>query len=373
MGSKTPGGDKEHTAKPDRPADVTTPRLLDIEDLWRYRRSSFADQRHDRAPRTFTPWLLLRYHKTDNGKGRPIPDNTVFWVSPDIWVESSDPLGNAVVGEQNIVHARVLNLGKALARPTRVDFYWADPSLGLGPGQMNFIGSDTVFVDYHRSKDVRVPWTPLVTGHHCLVVNTTAEINDPIEMSFHPRLDRHVGQRNIGVVHAAPGKPIQLSLGVNNLAPMLTSVRVTARMQDVVVNPEATARWSRYEIVNAVAHHVRGEDSRDIIEMAGFERSAPRVRSQLSDRTTLAPSREAHRFFAQLMGSAGRARESTADTSENITLHELTMQGFEGRQLDLELGVPNNGARGEFVVFHVMQQIAGLAVGGYTVIVEVAG
>ena len=54
----------------------------------------------------FTPWLLIRYSATDLG-ARPLPPGTVFWASPDIWVESSDPLGNPVAGQDNFLHARL--------------------------------------------------------------------------------------------------------------------------------------------------------------------------------------------------------------------------------------------------------------------------
>jgi len=91
--------------------------------------------------RSWTPWLLLRFAQTDMG-WRPIPAADAFYLSPDIWVQSSDPSGNAVPGEPNFVYAAILNLGKAPALPTRVDFYWGNPAIGLGPGQMHLIGSE---------------------------------------------------------------------------------------------------------------------------------------------------------------------------------------------------------------------------------------
>ena len=47
--------------------------------------------------RSWTPWLLIRYTKADAGD-RPVPAAAAFYLSPDIWVESSDPNGNAVPG-----------------------------------------------------------------------------------------------------------------------------------------------------------------------------------------------------------------------------------------------------------------------------------
>jgi hypothetical protein len=332
----------------------------------------------DKKPRVYTPWLLLRYNATDNGLGRPIPANTVFWVSPDIWVESSDPLGNPVLGQQNIVHARVFNLGKAQSSPTRVDFYWGDASLGLGPGHMNFIASDTVVVPYHRSKDVRVKWVPISTGHECLIVNTTCDINDVIAQPLQPTLDRHVGQRNVNVVQAGPGKLVPFLVGLNNLAPMMATITVAARLEHLAVSRKASATMSHRDIVSHVANYVRGEHTdivRDVADESRFGRSAPRIRGQLSERSSIVPSREGKSFFAHmLLASDQRAASgSRVDTSRDIPLAEVVMKGFEHRELELELGVPGNAGPGEFVVFHVIQDVAGLQVGGYTIVVEIPG
>jgi hypothetical protein len=332
----------------------------------------------DRQPRVYSPWLLLRYKPIDNGLGRPIPDNTVFWVSPDIWVESSDPLGNAVLGQHNVVHARVFNLGKAQSSPTRVDFYWGDAAVGLGPGQMNFIGSDTVVVPFHQSKDVRVKWVPISTGHECLMVNTTCDINDAIAQPFQPTLDRHVGQRNINVVQAGAGKPVKFLVGVNNLAPMMATLTVAARLEHLAVSRKATATMSHRDIVNHVASYVRGEHTdivRDIADDSRFGRSAPRIRGQLSEASSIVPSREGKSFFAHLLLASDQraASGSRRDMSRDIPLAEAVMKGFEHRALDLELGIPGNAMPGEFVVCHVIQDIAGLQVGGYTIVVEIPG
>ena len=332
----------------------------------------------DRKARTYTPWLVLRYNEFDNGKGRPLPDHTVFWASWDIWVESSDSSGNPVVGQQNVVHARVFNLGKAEGRPTRVDFYWADASTGLGPGQMNFIASETVFVPYHRSKIVPVKWIPTSSGHECLMVNTTCDINDAIAQPFLPTLDRHVAQKNIHVEQAGAGKVVNFAVGVNNLAPMMATITLSARLEHLSVSRKATTAMSHRDIVNHVASYVRGEHTdivRDIADQSRFGRSAPRIRGQLSEASSIVPSREGRSFFAQILsaGDQRAASGSRRDTSRDIPLAEAVMKGFEHRALDLELGIPGNAGPGEFVVFHVIQYVAGLQVGGYTIVVEIPG
>ena len=162
----------------------------------------------------FTPWLPIRYSATDLG-ARPLPPGTVFWASPDIWVESSDPLGNPVAGQDNFLHARLFNLGAFPAAPVKVDFYWADPSLGLGPGTMNLVGSEWVEVPSLSSVDVRCSesWKPVVVndGHECVMVNCSNHVLDPIWHPFQPTLDRHVAQRNLHVVTAQPGMTMFLT------------------------------------------------------------------------------------------------------------------------------------------------------------------
>lgn len=369
-----------HPGETDQPEPPRDDRERDRDDRGR----GHGDRRpEDRKPRPWTPWLVIRYTSTDDGRGRPIPDKTVFWVSPDIWVESSNPLGNPVVGEANFVHARVFNLGKAQARPTRVDFYWMEPS--TAPGNMNWIGSTWVEVPYHKSKDVRcpAPWVPKFLGHECLIVNSSADIDDPIVLPFHPRLDRHVGQRNVNVVQAGAGHKLRFSLTVNNLAPMAARATIAARFEHVVVSRAARRTMAYRDVIDQVTSYHRraprsGEGRADIVQdVAGdarFARNAPQIESRLSDQSAIVPTRDGKAYFGQMLLAADAQSPSGAvvDGRDDITLHEVQMNGFEQRRLELELGVPGNASPGEFVVAHVMQSIEGISVGGYTIVAEMA-
>src|SRR5579875_3044908 len=180
------------------------------------------------ADRTrITPWLLIRYAPTDLGS-RPIPTNQAFWESPDIWVETEDPLGNPVAGKPNYVHARLFNLGAFVSAPVKVDFYWGDPSIGLDAAHMHLIGSEYVEVPSLWSRDVRcnAPWVPVVEnqGHECLMVNCSNWLADPIIDPFEPILDRHVGQRNVHVVQASAGMMLSEIIQLGNL--LLADARV---------------------------------------------------------------------------------------------------------------------------------------------------
>jgi hypothetical protein len=89
-------------------------------------------------PGTWTPWLLLQHAIEDLG-ARPVPASSAIHLSPAIRVEPGTTSGDAIAGQPNFVHALIFNLGSGTSEPTQVDFYWADPSLGLGPGNFTHI------------------------------------------------------------------------------------------------------------------------------------------------------------------------------------------------------------------------------------------
>jgi hypothetical protein len=338
-------------------------------------------------PRAWTPWLVIRYTTLDAGQVRPIPDNTVFWASPDIWIESSDPLGNPVAGGPNFVHARVFNLGKSTSSPTRVQFYWADPSLGLGPGHMTLIGTEWVEVGHLEALPVRcnTPWVPGPAGHQCLMVNCDNMLLDKIQYPLQPKLDRHVGQRNVTVVAAKPGQTITSGVFVNNISPMMAKTTITARVEHVTIARRAIQTLSHNEIVNQVLHYQAGAaqrrfdpDAGHIVRAvtgeAGMGHGAARIESRLSDEAFIVPAAGSRYSFAQLLlAHDTHPSERPADADQGFALHEVTMRGSEQRRLDLELSVPAGAQPDEFVAFHLMQSIEGLSVGGYTIVAAIHG
>jgi hypothetical protein len=366
---------------------------------------------HDRRHR-YTPWLLLRYNLTDMGL-RPMPANTPFWISPDIWVETTDLLGRPVAGQANYLHARVFNLGKAPAAPTRVQFYWGDPSIGLGSANMNLIGTEWVEIPFHGSKDVRcnTPWVPVAVnqGHECVIVNSSHPMLDPIIEPFHAWADRHVGQRNLTVIPGAPAQALKFKLAVNNFLPMLTRLRITARVEHVRVDKAAFRMMTQQDILHLaaafgapftntaaelmmrfqpataearvaklvaprLARFTRNESQ--FVRSVGFQtRSAACVHSRLAEDSCRTSG-------AEEFGAAGQLYRASAVLSPEARgragareqlLHEVALEGNERRSLELELVVPGNAAPGEFVVFHFVQRTEGLPVGGYTVLVHVGG
>src|SRR5258706_8693307 len=92
------------------------------------RRAWYAWQKEQGRRAPYSAWLDIPCNLTDAGL-RPLPSGTPYWASPFIWVESPDPSGKPLAGAENHFVAQVFNLGAGTSAPTKVDFYWADPSV----------------------------------------------------------------------------------------------------------------------------------------------------------------------------------------------------------------------------------------------------
>ncbi len=163
------------------------------------------------------PYLLVRSVIGDRGD-RAI--NTCFWESPDIWTAPGEPTaapavppnhgGQVNAGEPCTLYAHVWNLGFAPLAGIFVEFYWLDPSLGISGANANLIGvarcelSARGMQGSHKLVKCPKAWVPTFEngGHECLVVRVSG-IGDPLGANdWQPWLNRHVAQRNIGVVTA---------------------------------------------------------------------------------------------------------------------------------------------------------------------------
>jgi hypothetical protein len=363
------------------------------------------------ARRHLTPWLLIRYSPTDLG-ARPIPSDDVFWQSPDIWLETSDPTGNPVAGQNNFPHVRVLNLGAADAAPVKVDFYWANPALGLGPANMNLIGTEWVEVDSLSAKDVRcnTPWVPILVnnGHECLMVNCSNHVADPVLQPFQPTLDRHVGQRNVHIIEGKASMIVPFTLEVNNVFPIANHAMVSARIEHLaLIHPGRTlderdileqvieygapetntaselrrryrTHTQEHRSALRIAQHAsvrRKVESKvvyGVLENPSFQRSCASIASRLDDHSSiLAPANQAQ-FMGNLLLARGKMMRD-AGQEPQLVLREVELKPFEQRRLILEFGVPANARNGEYIAFHLMQWSVGFSLGGYTVVVKVVG
>jgi hypothetical protein len=167
----------------------------------------------------YLPFLFMRANPGDLG-ARPVVGP--FWESPDILLLSGVEPGQApavppqlgetaLAGQPNTLYAHVWNFGIAQAPSVMVEFYWCDPTLGIGPGSAHLIGQATVALGARGSARahavVRCPeaWVPTFVngGHECLVVRIWDETSDGIGTpEWDAALNRHVAQRNIHVIAA---------------------------------------------------------------------------------------------------------------------------------------------------------------------------
>ncbi len=167
----------------------------------------------------FLPFLFMRANPGDLG-ARPVVGP--FWESPDILVLAGvDPglappvppaLGQTALAEApNTLYAHVWNFGLAQAPNVVVEWYWCDPSLGIGPSGAHLVGQTMVSLGARGSGQshavVKCPesWTPTFVngGHECLVVRVWDETSDGLGgPPWDASLNRHVAQRNIHVLAA---------------------------------------------------------------------------------------------------------------------------------------------------------------------------
>jgi hypothetical protein len=349
------------------PGHTSPPRSLSDREYWRRASSP------DRKNRHCSPWLVIRGSSGDLG-ARPLPAGKVFWASPDIWVDSGDALGNPIAGRPTHVVARIRNLGMLPAARVQVDFFWGDPSIGLGPGNMTAIGTESVEIRRGGIKMVRceAPWTPKLVnnGHECLIVNCSNYVLDPIRQPFQPVLDRHVGQRNVHVVEGKAGTTIPFMLWINNPFSLTLETRLTAWVEQIAVRAASLLEQEERAILQRLASRdISSTSEKDLEEVP----SLPRIHSRLGGISQYAPTRSGHSFLGQrLIAADALTRGEGPLPPEALLLHVLNLRPFEQRPLELELGIPADARPGEYSIFHVMQHMSQLAVGGYTIIVKTA-
>jgi hypothetical protein len=186
----------------------------------------------------FLPYLFMRANAGDTGT-RPVVGP--FWESPDIMVLSGvepslapaipSQLGqSAQAGAPNTLYAHVWNFGQSAAPQTVVEFYWCDPSLGIGSLSAHLVGQTIVALGARGSGRshavVKCPeaWTPTFVngGHECLVVRAWDFTSDTLGTPpWDASLNRHVAQRNIHV--DAPGPMTMLAGGGPETLRLLTA------------------------------------------------------------------------------------------------------------------------------------------------------
>jgi hypothetical protein len=149
----------------------------------------------------------------------------------------------------NTLYAHVWNFGRAQAANVIVQFFWCDPTLGIGPGSANLVGETMVSLgarDSGRSHAVvKCPttWVPTFVngGHECLVVRIWDETSDGLGTPpWDAALNRHVAQRNIHVI-AAGGAHARLAPGGTLAAAALVEAPLMLRVGPLYDEPATVA------------------------------------------------------------------------------------------------------------------------------------
>lgn len=358
-----------------------------------------------------TPWLVIRHAPSDLGL-RPIPSGTAYWASPDIWVENQNGIGNPIAGQDNFLHAKIYNLGAADAAPVKVDFYWADPSLGLGASNMNYIGSEWVEVKSLRSKVVKctTPWVPIFlnNGHECVMVNCSNHILDPIKQPFEPVLDRHVGQRNLHVEKAQAARVIKFQFTLNNNFPIAMNFRINARIHRLALkkdSPEITDAMLQHAAYfttspttaaelknrynrNAPAHKTAmlqrkmmgknitaNQVYNQLFDLLKENKSQCKIDIALNPESTFVYDENASTAFGQRLIHHGMfsTEKRTSSNPRDFLLKQLDMKAHEQRKMDVAFTIPPDVVKNEVIVIHIEQETENISVGGYTCIFHITG
>jgi hypothetical protein len=238
------------------------------------------------------------------------------------------------------------------------------------------------------------------------MVNCNAAILDAITNSFMPQLDRHVGQRNVMVVEAAPSQLIDFPLMVNNLFPTPTTALITAHIGHFAAAPELIRKTGLAKIIHQVTAFGAATNTpealrkqyregipefqqaaraakfletqrqfeynsvRNLLTSSAYQDGGVKIGASLPEEfSSLSPVESRKYFGALLVGMEKLTRPiDQVDIGREIPIREIHMKTSEQRQVTLHLGVPGNIKPGEFFVFHMLQRAAGILVGGYTVV-----
>jgi hypothetical protein len=335
-------------------------------------------------------WLLIRYDDADHG-ARPVASGDAFWESPDIWFDSGDALGNAIAGKPTPVHARIWNLGTLKAFPTRVDFGFVDPSLGIPWNQPQPISSTPSwigvpemilgpgFVEVRCAED----WIPPAgSTHACLLVMCSCQIsNDMPAQPWSAATDRHVGQHNVNISAASVGEMLTFHLHTINVTPVTAAVQIAAQVAWVdAKTPRGALRYSTTGVSNALAALRLASEGQQMRLLATRASRAFQHATEIKG-TALEP--EALREVVRLgrVEAVGEARNGSIVIPSANAVRGLNgytpigkvtqMRPLQHHKAALEIKVPRPPGKARQLLVRLAQFENGFATGGYTVVVKV--
>lgn len=180
-----------------------------------YKNKKGSDGRGESREATY---LYIRAFDGDNGS-RPVPDETVFWMSPDIQIY--DPNGVQILTSElkaNVEHTIkviVQNDGDHDCNSCTVDLFFDDPSVGFSVTASEALGILLGPVSNHSTAGFEFRFTPTgeMIGHKCIFARAYSIINNdyPADLiNLYAAADRHIGQRNLNIM--AQGEKINIKV-----------------------------------------------------------------------------------------------------------------------------------------------------------------
>lgn len=145
----------------------------------------------------------------------------VAYKSPDIWIDNNGDMiiDQPVIGEENILRAKVRNRESGSAQNVSVKFYYRDNTTGLYfPTGATFIGEDTVTVPPNGTALASVMWNvpapPSTGGHWCIGV-LLSHPDDPLpDPPPHAQGHNNIAMANIWFIAGREGEQELMSFNV---------------------------------------------------------------------------------------------------------------------------------------------------------------
>ncbi|MFI5137580.1 MAG: hypothetical protein ACHQIM_07115 [Sphingobacteriales bacterium] len=305
-----------------------------------------------------TTWIVVRADYSDLGD-RPLAPNSVFWESPDVWVQSSAGINQPVPGENNTVFARINNYGLQDATGIMVKFWWADPSLAITETTANLIGIGYVDVPSGWSVQLQcpAPWVPIVEngGHECLIAEAFIQVIDPLTAPMDPLDDRHVGQKNEQLLMLKKGAKFVTKIKAVNI----TNAAKELRFDVQALHFETIHPLLKLRAANLPAN-VTPSPAKMAVGLKFNEGGSSFISSSV--------------LFAERMILRGLEKiedELIEQLEHSQVTHAAKFQPWESRTLELSGEVPADAEVGQTYLFRIVQRIGNMVTGGYTVHVVV--
>ncbi len=306
--------------------------------------------------------LWMMDSPSDTGEqGRRAP----WWTSPDILVDvppyDGVPDLNPVFDHPNRVWGLLRNRGNQRIDNVYVRFYWADPNAGLPPSAWNLIAATAGHpnpvgpISINAGAGVEtdyVEWTPTAApAHQCLLAIACVNDNpldssnpDPLVYPFEIPWDNNIAQRNVHILELENGAKAKLVLEV--ALPFMQAREAAGSLMAVLTASPAHP-------LLGFARQIR--PLKVSLSLDNGRASSLRLWDGKRSRERLLPFR----------GACPRERPILGATLP------LALQPRERRRLEVNIAVPRDVPKGSHYYLHIVQTLAGMVCGGYTILVLV--